>query len=83
MTKHLRFLIVLLMTLVWSAGWAAESVYKTLSFPDDNKANNKSLYSASPWTAKIVSDSWSIVYFSNNKMEPMDIYKMWKQKQCV
>ena len=40
MTKHLRFLIVLLMTLVWSAGWAAESVCKTLSFPDDNKANN-------------------------------------------
>lgn len=25
MTKHLRFLIVLLMTLVWSAGWAAEA----------------------------------------------------------
>lgn len=66
MTKHLRFLIVLLMTLVWSAGWAAESVYKTLSFPDDNKANNKSQYSTSPWTAKIGSDSWSIVYFSNN-----------------
>lgn len=76
MTKHLRFLIVLLMTLVWSAGWAAESVYKTLSFPDDNKANNISLYSASPWTAKIVSDSWSIVYFSNNK------WNQWTYIRC-
>lgn len=76
MTKHLRFLIVLLMTLVWSAGWAAESVYKTLSFPDDNKANNKSLYSASPWTAKKGSDSWSIVYFSNNN------WNQWTYIRC-
>mgnify|MGYP004657729461 CR=1 FL=1 len=76
MTKHLRFLIVLLMTLVWSAGWAAESVYKTLSFPDDNKAKNKSLYSASPWTAKIGSDSWSIVYFSNNN------WNQWTYIRC-
>ena len=76
MTKHLRFLIVLLLTLVWSAGWAAESVYKTLSFPDDNKAKNKSLYSASPWTAKIGSDSWSIVYFSNNN------WNQWTYIRC-
>ena len=69
MTKHLRFLIVLLMTLVWSAGWAAESVYKTLSFPDDNKANNKVQVYTSTWTAKIGSDSWSIVNFNNNKWE--------------
>lgn len=27
MTKHLRFLIVLLMTLVWSAGWAQTTVF--------------------------------------------------------
>lgn len=26
MTKHLRFLIVLLMTLVWSAGWAQTTI---------------------------------------------------------
>ena len=69
MTKHLRFLIVLLMTLVWSAGWAAESVYKTLSFPDDNKANNKVQVYTSTWTAKIGSDSWSIVNFSNNNWD--------------
>lgn len=29
MTKHLRFLIVLLMTLVWSAGWAQTTVVQT------------------------------------------------------
>lgn len=32
MTKHLRFLIVLLMTLVWSAGWAQEV---TMDFTDN------------------------------------------------
>ena len=69
MTKHLRFLIVLLMTLVWSTGWAAESVYKTLSFPDDNKASNGKNNYTSTWTAKIGSDSWSIVNFSNNNWD--------------
>lgn len=33
MTKHLRFLIVLLMTLVWSAGWAAEKT-ETITIAD-------------------------------------------------
>lgn len=27
MTKHLRFLIVLLLTLVWSAGWAQTTIW--------------------------------------------------------
>ena len=76
MTKHLRFLIVLLMTLVWSAGWAAESVYKTLSFPDNNQANNKKSSYSSTWTAKIGSDSWSIVNFNNNQ------WKKWKYIKC-
>lgn len=77
MTKHLRFLIVLLMTLVWSAGWAAESVYKTLSFPDDNKANNKVQVYTSTWTAKIGSDSWSVANFNNNKWN-----NSWKWIRC-
>lgn len=77
MTKHLRFLIVLLMTLVWSAGWAAESVYKTLSFPDDNNANNQKQNYTSTWIAKIGSDSWSIVNFNNNKWE-----NSWKYIKC-
>ena len=76
MTKHLRFLIVLLLTLVWSTGWAAESVYKTLSFPDNNNANNKQSSYASTWTAKIGSDSWSIVNFNNNQ------WKSWTYIKC-
>lgn len=39
MTKHLRFLFVMLLAMIWSAGWAAETVYKTLSFPDEKKEN--------------------------------------------
>lgn len=66
MTKHLRFLFVMLLAMIWSAGWAAETVYKTLSFPDDNQAINKVSGYASTWTAKIGSDSWSIVNFNNN-----------------
>lgn len=77
MTKHLRFLIVLLLTLVWSAGWAAESVYKTLSFPDDNNANNQQQNYTSTWIAKIGSDSWSIVNFNNNKWG-----NSWKYIKC-
>lgn len=64
MTKHLRFLFVMLLAMIWSAGWAAETVYKTLSFPDDNQAKVSGYISS--WTAKIGSDSWSIVNFNNN-----------------
>lgn len=66
MTKHLRFLFVMLLAMIWSAGWAAETVYKTLSFPDNDQANNKVSDYTSSWTAKIGSDSWSIVNFNNN-----------------
>lgn len=66
MTKHLRFLFVMLLAMIWSAGWAAETVYKTLSFPDNDQANNKVSGYTSSWTAKIGSDSWSIVNFNNN-----------------
>ena len=56
----------MLLAMIWSAGWAAETVYKTLSFPDDDQANNKVQNYYSSWTAKIGSDSWSIVNFNNN-----------------
>ena len=40
MTKHLRFLIVLLMTLVWSAGWAQTTVVQTkFTALSDNNIN--------------------------------------------
>lgn len=45
---------------------AQEKPYKTLSFPDDNKNNNKiSAYDKS-WTAKIGDFSWRISRFNNN-----------------
>ena len=42
MTKHLRFFMLTLLTIVCTVGMAQdETVWKSLSFPDDNKANNK------------------------------------------
>ena len=64
MTKHLRFLIVMLLAMIWSAGWAAETVYKTLSFPDEKKENCNSY--TTTWDATIGNDSWKIANFNNN-----------------
>lgn len=64
MTKHLRFLFVMLLAMIWSAGWAAETVYKTLSFPDEKKENCGSY--TKTWNATIGNDSWSIVNFNNS-----------------
>lgn len=64
MTKHLRFLFVMLLAMIWSAGWAAETVYKTLSFPDEKKENCSSY--TKTWNATIGNDSWKIANFNNN-----------------
>lgn len=64
MTKHLRFLFVMLLAMIWSAGWAAETVYKTLSFPDEKKENCS--YYTKTWNATIGNDSWKIANFNNN-----------------
>lgn len=45
---------------------AQEEPYKTLSFPDDNKENNKTQVYTGTWTAKIGDFSWTILHFSNN-----------------
>lgn len=45
---------------------AQEKPYKTLSFPDENKANNKVGSYEKTWTAKIGDFSWEIVNFNNN-----------------
>ena len=47
-------------------GYAAEAAYRTLTFPDGNKANNKVSAYNTTWTAKIGDDSWSIKNFNNN-----------------
>ena len=44
MTKHLRFFMLTLLTIVCTVGMAQdETVWKSLSFPDDNKAINFTL----------------------------------------
>lgn len=56
-----------LLTIVCTVGMAQdETVWKSLSFPDDNKANNKCNNYTTTWTAKIGDDSWSVSNFNNN-----------------
>lgn len=45
---------------------AQEKPYKTLSFPDENKAKNTVGSYEKTWTAKIGDFSWEIVNFNNN-----------------
>lgn len=45
---------------------AQEKPYKTLSFPDENQANNTTQIYTQKWTAKIGDFSWEIKNFSNN-----------------
>ena len=54
----------------------SETVFKTLSFPDDDQANNKVSAYKTEWTAKIGTDTWSIVNFNNNQ------WKNWKYIKC-
>ncbi len=51
-------------------------MFKTLSFPDDDKANNNVSAYKTKWTAKIGTDTWSIVNFNNNQ------WKDWKYIKC-
>lgn len=56
-----------LLTIVCMVGMAQdETVWKSLSFPDDYKSNNKCQTYAKTWTAKIGDDSWSVSNFNNN-----------------
>lgn len=71
MTKHLRILLIALFAMVCMGGISqTEKPYKTLSFPDDNKENNKvestKAYS-STWTASLGGFEWSIANFNNNQ----------------
>ena len=55
----------------------ATGAYKTLSFPDDNNANNHVGAYNMTWTATIGSDSWSIANFNNNNWS-----SNWKWIKC-
>ena len=67
--RAIRLALLCLMAFVtWGGNYciAQEKPYKTLSFPDDNKNNNKiSAYDKS-WIAKIGDFSWRISRFNNN-----------------
>ena len=77
MTKHLRLIMLSLLAMICMGGYSqSETVFKTLSFPDDDKANNKVSAYKTKWTAKIGTDTWSIVNFNNNQ------WKDWKYIKC-
>lgn len=67
MIKHLRFFMLNLLVLVSAAVMAQnQAVWKSLTFPDENKAENKCSAYTSTWTAKIGDDTWSVSNFNNN-----------------
>ena len=61
-------LLCLMLMLIGGGNYclAQEKPYKTLSFPDENKANNKVGSYEKTWTAKIGDFSWDIENFNNN-----------------
>lgn len=67
MIKHLRFFMLNLLALVSAAVMAQnQAVWKSLTFPDENKAENKCSAYTTTWTAKIGDDTWSVSNFNNN-----------------
>lgn len=67
MIKHLRFFMLNLLVLVSAAVMAQnQAVWKSLTFPDENKAENKCSAYTTTWTAKIDDDTWSVSNFNNN-----------------
>lgn len=69
MTKHLRLIMLSLLAMICMGGYSqSDELYKTLSFPDENKANNSKGNNnyVSVWNAKIGTDSWRITNFNNN-----------------
>lgn len=67
MIKHLRFFMLNLLVLVSAAVMAQnEAVWKSLTFPDENKTENKCSAYTTTWTAKIGDDTWSVSNFNNN-----------------
>lgn len=67
MIKHLRFFMLNLLVLVSAAVMAQnQAVWKSLTFPDENKAENKCGSYTTTWTAKIGDDTWSVSNFNNN-----------------
>lgn len=76
MIKHLRFFMLNLLVLVSAAVMAQnEAVWKSQTFPDENKNNNKCQGYTKTWTAKIGDATWSVSNFNNNNWS-------WKHIRC-
>ena len=72
-----------LLTIMCTVGMAQnETVWKSLSFPDDNKANNKCNNYTTTWTAKIGDDSWSVSNFNNNNWSDQNNQQIWDHIRC-
>lgn len=67
MTKHLRLIMLSLLAMICMGGYSqSETVFKTLSFPDEDHANNHAGGYDKQWSAKIGNDTWSIEKCNNN-----------------
>ena len=75
MNKILRISMIAVLALI--ANFSFGQAYKTLTFPDDDKATNGIGAYDKTWTAKIGKDTWSIVNFNNNKWQ-----NNWKWIKC-
>lgn len=74
MNKILR--ISMIAVLAFIANVSFGQAYKTLTFPDDNKDNNKLSAYNKTWTAKIGTDTWTIENFNNSN------WNNWKWIKC-
>lgn len=79
MNKILRLTFVALLAMVSNMGFAAKA-YKTLTFPDDNKANNAVGAYTETWTALSGDFSWEITNFNNNKWNNWNFIKCGSKK---
>lgn len=75
MKNYLRYAFIAVLAFI--ANMAFGQAYKTLTFPDDNKADNGIGGYDKTWTAKIGTDTWSIVNFNNNNWN-----NNWKWIKC-
>ena len=66
MMKFLRYTLAIVFAIVANFSLKAAEPYKVLTFPDDNKANNKCSSYTQTWEAKIGSNTWTIKGFNNN-----------------
>ena len=76
MNKILRYSLSLVLALIANLSLMAAEPYKVLTFPDDNKDNNKVNDYTSSWEAKVGTDTWTITNFNNYQ------WKGWTYIKC-